>query len=102
MSNEMDNVLKDKTDFRKRLALIAELRIDDGAHSVSALQYLAEKDFVYQVRIAAWQALCEKGIACKKPVERPACVVVLEKVLEWVLVQVRRVFQFLADLCSSL
>lgn len=93
MSDEMDSVLKDKTDFRKRLALIAALRIDNGAYSVSALQYLAEKDFVYQVRIAAWQALCEKGVACKKPVERSGYVIVLENVL----VRVKRACRFLAD-----
>jgi|UPI00069F968E hypothetical protein len=94
MNDEMDNVLKDRTDFRKRLALIAELRMDNGAHSVNALQYLAENDFVYQVRIAAWQALDEIGVTCKKPVERPAYAILLEKVLE----RVKRVCRFLSDL----
>ncbi|WP_455810648.1 hypothetical protein [Pseudomonas graminis] len=88
----MDDRLQDKTDFRRRLTLITELRNDNSARSISALQYLAEKDFVYEVRIAAWQALEEKGVVCRKPVERPGHVIVLENVLE----RVKRVCRFLA------
>ncbi|MFK8257386.1 hypothetical protein ACFL9S_06315 [Erwinia sp. AnSW2-5] len=45
--NNMDDRLQDKTDFRRRFTLVAELRNDNSARSISALQYLAEKDFVY-------------------------------------------------------
>lgn len=91
--NELDSLLKDKTDFRKRQELIERLRNCESERSVLALKYLAQHDFVYAVRIAAWQELEAKGIMFPKPVERQRHVILLERFLE----QSKRIWQKLAD-----
>lgn len=57
----------DKTDFRIRLKLIQELRQFPNETSQSLLVYMLQNDFVFSVRLAAWQVLDEMGIEHKKP-----------------------------------
>ncbi|EIC86186.1 hypothetical protein [Serratia sp. M24T3] len=57
----------DKTDFRIRLNLIKELRQFPNALSQGLLLSMLQNDFVFSVRLAAWQALDEMGIEQKKP-----------------------------------
>jgi len=78
---EIDILMKDKTDFNKRLKLIAVLKAQESDHSIQALQYLLNHDVVYKVRLAAWQVLNEKGVPCTEPVTRPRYAVVLEKTI---------------------
>ena len=75
---EIDILMKDKTDFNKRLKLIAVLKAQESDHSIQALQYLLNHDVVYKVRLEAWQVLNEKGVQCTEPVARPRYAVVLE------------------------
>ena len=80
--DEVAALLHDKSDFQKRLKLIGVLKGHTDSHSEEALQYLAKHDFVYQVRLAAWQALRDQGVACDKPLERPRYAIFLEKCLD--------------------
>lgn len=52
-SDEVETILKDKSDFQKRLKLIADMKERSDVHSLKALQHLAKNDFVYQVRLDA-------------------------------------------------
>ncbi|MGK3130820.1 hypothetical protein ACCW76_16620 [Pantoea sp. C8B4] len=79
---EIDILMKDKTDFNKRLKLIAVLKEQKSDHSLEALQYLLNHDVVYKVRLAAWRALNERGVQCTEPVARPRYAVVLEKTID--------------------
>lgn len=74
----LDTLLKDKTDFRKRLDLISIFSSREDEQSVLALKHLARHDFVYAVRLSAWQVLQAKRVAFPKPVERPRYVFLLE------------------------
>ena len=58
---------RDKTDYRKRLALIAQLRQQPSDGGRAILQRMLQEDFVLSVRQAAWQALHEQGVSCKRP-----------------------------------
>jgi hypothetical protein len=78
---EIDILMKDKTDFNKRLKLIAVLKEQKNERSIDALHYLLKNDVVYKVRLAAWQVLNEKGVPCSEPVARPRYAVVLERTL---------------------
>jgi len=78
---EIDILMKDKTDFNKRLKLIAVLKEQKSDRSIDALHYLLKNDVVYKVRLTAWQVLNEKGVQCSEPVARPRYAVVLEKTL---------------------
>ncbi|WP_084934925.1 hypothetical protein [Pantoea rwandensis] len=78
-SEEIDILMKDKTDFHKRLKLIAALKERTDGQSIEALQYLLKHDGVYKVRLAAWKVLSEKGVQCAEPVARPAYAIFLEK-----------------------
>ena len=91
--DELDILLKDKTDFNKRLRLIAGLYGRDDERSVLALKHLAEHDFVYIVRLSAWQALQAKGILIPEPVERPRYAILLERFLE----RAKRICQKVGD-----
>ncbi|NIF21689.1 hypothetical protein [Candidatus Pantoea multigeneris] len=77
--DEVAALLKDKSDFQKRLKLIGVLKGRTDSHSEEALQYLVKHDFVFKVRLAAWQALSDRGVTCDKPVERARYVIFLEK-----------------------
>jgi hypothetical protein len=57
----------DKTDFRIRLKLVKELRQFPGETSQNLLLSMLQNDFVFSVRLAAWQALDEMGIQQTKP-----------------------------------
>lgn|GEM_PF-503620 len=57
----------DKTDFRIRLNLINELRQFPNQSSQDLLESMLLNDFVFSVRLAAWQALDDRGIEHKKP-----------------------------------
>lgn len=56
----------DKTDFRIRLNLINELRQFPNQSSQDLLESMLLNDFVFSVRLAAWQALDDRGIEHKK------------------------------------
>ena len=58
---------QDKTDFRIRLKLIDQLRQSPGEQSQQLLMTILQNDFVFSVRLAAWQALGEMGVVQKKP-----------------------------------
>ncbi|MFZ4833839.1 hypothetical protein [Rouxiella sp. Mn2063] len=85
---------RDKTDYRKRLTLIEELRQVPGKESQTILLQMKEKDFVFSVRVAAWQALSEQGVVCPQPKEKSTFVVYLEKVSR----TIKRVLKFLYGL----
>ncbi|MGY5957123.1 hypothetical protein ACUY4R_001734 [Kosakonia sp. BK9b] len=91
--DDLNTLLKDKTDYRKRLHLVTLLRGEESARSSAALVYLAQHDFVYQVRIAAWRVAQERNIACTMPQPRPRYAIMLEKTLE----RVKRLFKAAAD-----
>ena len=91
--DELDILLKDKTDFNKRLRLIASLYGCEDERSVPALKYLAKHDFVYVVRRSAWQALQAKGILIPEPIERPRYAILLERFLE----RAKRICQKVGD-----
>ncbi len=93
--DELGILLKDKTDFNKRLRLIASLYSCEDERSVLALKHLAKHDFVYVVRRSAWQALQAKGILIPEPVERPRYVILLERFLE----RAKRICQKVGDFC---
>lgn len=97
LDDDLDTLLKDKTDFRKRLDLISILSNREDEQSVLALKHLAHHDFVYKVRLSAWQALQAKGIAFPEPVERPRYVIFLERFLE----RSKRICQKLSDFCQG-
>ncbi|EMM0380519.1 hypothetical protein RI820_003091 [Pluralibacter gergoviae] len=78
---ELMALVKDKTDFRKRLALIESLRVTPRPGSAEALRYLACHDFVYEVRLAAWSAAVQQGIALKKPLARPRYALFTERLI---------------------
>jgi len=65
-----------------------------GKESQAILQQMKEKDFVFSVRLAAWQALSEQGIDSPQPKEKSTFVVYLEKVSRLI----KRVLKFLYDL----
>lgn len=96
-SDEVETILKDKSDFQKRLKLIADLKERSDEHSIKALQHLAKNDFVYQVRLDAWQTLSQKGITCVKPVARPRYAVLMEKFIQ----KLRRLGMWLFDLTEG-
>lgn len=95
--DEVDRLLKDKTDFNKRLRLIASLYSCEDERSLLALKYLAQHDFVYVVRRSAWQALQAKGIPFAEPVERPRYAILLERFLE----RSKRIGQKMVDFCQG-
>lgn len=95
--DEIDILLRDKTDFRKRLGLIVSLRSCDDERSIQALKHLAQHDFVYSVRLSAWQALQAKGIVFQKPVERQRYAILLETFLR----RSKRICQKLSDFCQG-
>lgn len=95
--DELDILLKDKTDFNKRLRLIANLYSCEDERSVLALKHLAQHDVVYAVRLSAWQALQAKGILYPKPVERPRYAIMLESFLE----RSKRIGQKVLDFCLA-
>jgi len=76
------------------LTLIEKLRQVPGKESQAILQQMKENDFVFSVRLAAWQALSEQGIVCPQPKEKSTFVVYLEKISR----PIKRVLQFLYDL----
>ncbi|ORM57821.1 hypothetical protein HA45_26670 [Pantoea rodasii] len=90
--------MKDKTDFNKRLKLIAVLKAQESDHSIKALQYLLNHDVVYKVRLAAWQVLNEKDVQCTEPVTRPRYAVVLEKTIG----KLKRLGVWLMDITEGL
>lgn len=92
---ELDILLKDKTDFNKRLRLIANLYSCEDERSVLALKHLAKHDFVYVVRLSAWHALQAKGILVPEPVERPRYAILLERFLA----RSKRICQKVFDFC---
>ncbi|MCW2475541.1 hypothetical protein [Candidatus Symbiopectobacterium sp. NZEC151] len=58
---------QDKTDFRKRLALVAHLRVEPDPRSLVILHDMMQRDFVFDVRWAAWEALTAKGESPTEP-----------------------------------
>jgi len=94
---ELDILLKDKTDFNKRLRLVASLSRCEDERSVLALKHLAQHDFVYVVRLSAWQALQAKGIIIPEPVERPRYAILLERSLA----RANRICQKVFDFCQG-
>lgn len=95
--DEVETILKDKTDFHKRLNLIKEIKTCADPRSIEALQYSAKNDYVFQVRLAAWNALTERGINCVKPVARPRYAVVLETTIE----RIQRYGKWLMDITQG-
>lgn len=95
--DELNRLIRDKTDFRKRLGLIVSLRSRDDERSLEALKHLAQHDFVYNVRLSAWQALQVKGIVLPKPVERPRYAILLERFLR----RCKYICQKLSDFCQG-
>lgn len=90
---ELMALVKDKTDFRKRLALIEALRVNPRPGGAEALRYLAENDFVYEVRLAAWSAAAEQGIALKKPLARPRYALFTERLIA----RIKKIFSYLGE-----
>jgi len=83
----------DKSDYRKRLDLIARLQQEQSARSTEALVTLAKEDFVFAVRHAAWEALSERGVALKEPRLRSRFADWLESVLH----RIGRFFSVITD-----
>lgn len=65
---------QDKTDFRIRLKLIAELRQFPGEQSQQMLLSILQNDFVFSVRLAAWEALDAVGVVQKN---QKSCAIIL-------------------------
>lgn len=59
--------VQDKTDFRKRLVLVARLRAEPDPRSLMILRGMMQRDFVFDVRWAAWEALTAKGKLLTEP-----------------------------------
>jgi len=97
-SEEIDILMKDKTDFRKRLMLIAALKARKDGHSIEALQFLLKHDGVYKVRLTAWRALSEKGVQCAEPVVRPAYAIFLKRSIR----KLKRFGVWLVDIIEGL
>lgn len=95
--DELDKLLRDKTDFRKRLGLIVSLCNCEEKRSILALKHLAQHDFVYEVRLSAWRVLQAKGIAFPQPVERPRYVILLERILD----RSKCIFLKVLDICQG-
>lgn len=90
---ELTRLVHDKSDYRKRLDLIACLRQEQSARSTQALVTLAKEDFVFAVRHAAWETLSERGVALKEPVLRSRYADWLERAID----KTARVIRFLGD-----
>lgn len=90
---ELTRLVHDKSDYRKRLDLIACLQQEQSARSTQALVTLAKEDFVFAVRHAAWEALSERGVALKEPVLRSRYADWLERAID----KTARVIRFLGD-----
>ncbi|MFT8209452.1 MAG: hypothetical protein ACMZI0_00260 [Symbiopectobacterium sp.] len=58
---------QDKTDFRKRLALVAQLCAESDPRSLMILRDVMQRDFVFDVRWAAWESLTAKGESLTEP-----------------------------------
>ncbi|KAA8999034.1 hypothetical protein FJU30_15290 [Affinibrenneria salicis] len=67
---QAETIAADKTDYRKRLALIETLRAVPGERSQAILLRMMNTDFVFSVRMAAWQALSGMGVQAKQPVQK--------------------------------
>ena len=78
---ELKRLVHDKSDYRKRLDLIARLQQEQSARSTQALVTLAKEDFVFAVRHAAWEVLSTRGVALKAPRLRSPFAEWLERVL---------------------
>ncbi|MDF2623903.1 hypothetical protein [Kosakonia cowanii] len=90
---ELTRLVHDKSDYRKRLDLIARLQQEQSARSTEALVTLAKEDFVFAVRHAAWEALSERGVALKEPRLRSRFADWLERVLH----RIGRFFSVITD-----
>lgn len=90
---ELTHLVHDKSDYRKRLDLIARLQQEQSARSTEALVMLAKDDFVFAVRHAAWEALSERGVALKEPRLRSRFADWLERIID----KTARVVRFLGD-----
>ena len=90
---ELTRLVHDKSDYRKRLDLIARLQQEQSARSTQALVTLANEDFVFAVRHAAWEALRERGVALKEPRLRSRFADWLERVLH----RIGRFFSVITD-----
>lgn len=90
---ELIRLVHDKSDYRKRLDLIARLQQEQSARSTHALVTLAKEDFVFAVRHAAWEALSERGVALKEPRLRSRFADWLERVLH----RIGRFFSVITD-----
>lgn len=90
---ELTRLVHDKSDYRKRLDLIARLQQEQSARSTEALVTLAKEDFVFAVRHAAWEVLRERGVAVKEPRLRSRFADWLERAMN----KAARVIRFLGD-----
>lgn len=90
---ELTRLVHDKSDYRKRLDLIARLQQEQSACSTQALVTLAKEDFVFAVRHAAWEALRERGVALNEPRLRSRFADWLERAMN----KAARVIRFLGD-----
>lgn len=90
---ELTRLVHDKSDYRKRLGLIACLQQEQSARSTQALVTLAKEDFVFAVRHAAWEVLSERGAALKEPRLRSRFADWLERIID----KTARVIRFLGD-----
>lgn len=90
---ELIRLVHDKSDYRKRLDLMARLQQEQSARSTHALVTLAKEDFVFAVRHAAWEALSERGVALKEPRLRSRFADWLERVLH----RIGRFFSVITD-----
>lgn len=90
---ELTRLVHDKSDYRKRLDLIARLQQEQSARSTQALVTLAKEDFVFAVRHAAWETLSERGVALKEPRLRSRYADWLERVLH----RIGRFFSVITD-----
>lgn len=90
---ELTRLVHDKSDYRKRLDLIACLQQEQSARSTQALVTLAKEDFVFAVRHAAWETLSERGVALKEPRLRSRFADWLERAID----KTARVIRFLGD-----
>lgn len=90
---ELTRLVHDKSDYRKRLDLIARLQQEQSARSTEALVTLAKEDVVFAVRHAAWEALRERGVALKEPRLRSRFADWLERAMN----KTARVIRFLGD-----
>ncbi|MHA8113918.1 hypothetical protein ACX122_12570 [Kosakonia cowanii] len=91
---ELTRLVHDKSDYRKRLDLIARLQQEQSARSTQALVTLAKEDFVFAVRHAAWEVLSERGVALKEPRLRSRFADWLERAID----KTARVIRFLGDI----